>query len=469
MKTNKYDVIVIGAGVSGSFIAKDLSKAGLNTLLLEAGSFYNRKTYPTKEIDSNSKLYWSGGIEFNKDSSIGFLRPKCVGGGSIVNQALIDRFDEDALGSWREKSGVSFFNTADMKSSYEAAEGELHLQEIPEKFQNGNAKIFKDGFEKNGYKCSPLIRAQKDCKYEEGNSCIECLSGCRIDSKQSMPVALLPKADAKFLTIESDFEVARIEVSENGDTATIWGKDKFGAQVTRTGKKLVLASGAMGNSKLLLQSGLKTKMPSLGENFYTHPQYMLLGLYDFPVNSHLGPLQSFKSSDPNFRKKGFKLENVFAPPVAISMLLPGYAAKNQSLMKKITNLACIEVCVRDTNPGKLEVSKTGKILITKTLNEEDQKRRKLGIEAIHNIFSKTNAKEIIEGVLPIGLHLMGGLGIGVDGSKTVVAPDFATHAFKNVFVSDSSVFPNAPGINPSLTIMALSKMAAPKIINSFKV
>ncbi|MFN8370098.1 MAG: GMC family oxidoreductase N-terminal domain-containing protein, partial [Bacteriovoracaceae bacterium] len=428
---------------------------------------YNRNTYPTKEIDSNSRLYWSGGIEFNLDSSIGFLRPKCVGGGSIVNQALIDRFDEDALSSWKEKSGVSFFNTNDMKSSYEAAESELHLQEIPAKYHNGNAKIFQDGFAKNGYKCSPLIRAQKDCKFEEGNSCIECLSGCRIDSKQSMPVALLPKADTKFLAIESEFEVCKIEVNPN--LVKIIGKNKFGATVNHFAKKLVLASGAIGNSKLLLQSGMKIKMPSLGENFYTHPQYMLLGLYDFPVNSHLGPLQSFKSSDPNFRAKGFKLENVFAPPVAISMLIPGFEKKHQRLMKQITHLACIEVCVRDTHAGKIGVAKNGKVLITKTLNEEDQKRRRLGIEAIHNIFSKTNAKEIIEGVLPIGLHLMGGLGIGVSGEKTVVSPDFSTHVFKNVFVSDSSIFPNAPGINPSLTIMALSKMSTPKIINSFKV
>ena len=49
------------------------------------------------------------------------------------------------------------------------------------------------------------------------------------------------------------------------------------------------------------------------------------------------------------------------------------------------------------------------------------------------------------------------------GENSVVNPDFEFHGFKNMFCADSSIFPNAPGINPSLTIMALSKMASEKI------
>ena len=47
------------------------------------------------------------------------------------------------------------------------------------------------GFARNGYRCAPLVRAQRDCHFEDGNCCIECLSGCRIDSKQSTPVTVL--------------------------------------------------------------------------------------------------------------------------------------------------------------------------------------------------------------------------------------------------------------------------------------
>ena len=105
---NHYDAVIVGAGVSGSFIAGELTRAGMRCVCLEAGRSFTRDTYPRKEIDGNALLYWGGGIELNTDASIGFLRPKVVGGGSIVNQALLDRFDDVAFDAWRDESGVDF-------------------------------------------------------------------------------------------------------------------------------------------------------------------------------------------------------------------------------------------------------------------------------------------------------------------------------------------------------------------------
>lgn len=460
MQNNSYDVIVIGAGVSGSFMAQDLAESGMKVLVLEAGSSFTRTTYPRKEIDSNSRLYWGGGIELNTSAKLGLLRPKVVGGGSIVNQALMDRFDTNALDSWKKDSGISFFNEQDLKLWYEKAESELVIQKIPSEYANGNAKIFADGFAKNGFTCAPLSRAQNGCRYEEGNDCIECLAGCRLDSKQSMPVTTLRRALKAGAHLISDFEVMKVTHSSHEQTVSgFWNH----AEYTFKSKKIVFAAGAIGNSKLLIGSGFQKSLPALGKNFYTHPQYMVIALYDKEINAHKGPFQAYKSYDPNFRLKGFKLENVFAPPVAISMLLPGIGSDHQIKMKKITQMACIEVAVRDTNPGEIRVGSNNKTVVVKELNGEDEKRKKAGMEAIHAIFHSTGAKEIIPGEIGIGLHLMGGCGIGSNVSKSVTAPDYTVHGHKNFIIADSSVFPNAPGINPSLTIMALSKMAAAEL------
>lgn len=455
-----YDVIVIGAGVSGSFIAQELAENGMKVLVLEAGSSFTRNTYPQKEIDSNSRLYWGGGIELNTSAKLGLLRPKVVGGGSIVNQALMDRFDTNALDSWKKDSGVSFFNEEDLLPWYEKAESEVVIQKIPSEFANGNAKIFAEGFAKNGFTCAPLSRAQKGCDYEAGNDCIECLAGCRIDSKQSMPVTTLRRALKAGAQLISDFEVMKVTHSNDLQTVSgIWNKSEY----VFSAKKIVFAAGAIGNSKLLLSSGFGKTTPALGKNFYTHPQYMVIALYDKEINAHKGPFQAYKSYDPNFRLKGFKLENVFAPPVAISMLLPGIGTEHQIKMKKITQMACIEVAVRDTNPGEIRVGSNNKTIVVKELNAEDERRKKAGMDAIQAIFNSTGAKEIIPGELGIGLHLMGGCGIGNESSKSVVASDFTMHGYRNFIIADSSIFPNAPGINPSLTIMALSKMAAAQL------
>jgi choline dehydrogenase-like flavoprotein len=459
---SSYDVIVVGAGVSGSFLAQEMAQSGRKTLVLEAGSAFSRTNYPRTEIDSNSRLYWGGGIELNSSATLGLLRPKVVGGGSIVNQALVDRFDSNAFDSWRSASGINFFNPDALAPWYEKAESELVIQEISPTLRNGNAKIFAEGFQANGFTCAPLKRAQKDCRFEDGNDCIECLSGCRIDSKQSMPVTTLRRALKAGCQLISDFEVCKIV--HNKDLSVVAGRWKDGREYHFTAKKIILASGAIGNSKLLLNNGFSKKIPALGKNFYTHPQYMVLGLYDKEINAHKGPLQSYKSYDPNFRLKGFKLENVFAPPVAISMLIPNFGKKHLIKMKKITQMACIEVAVRDTNPGEITVDRNGKAIVKKELNEVDLQRKQAGMNAIHAIFSTTGAREIIPGDLGIGLHLMGGCSMGVESSKSVTAPDFTLHGHSNIVIADSSVFPNAPGINPSLTIMALAKKAAAEII-----
>jgi len=460
----KFDIIIIGAGVSGPFLAQQFCDEGMKVLMLEAGESLDKDTYPTREIDSNSRLYWGGGIELNTRADLALLRPKVVGGGSIVNQALLDRFDDIALDSWKDVSQIDYFNRASMEPWYEKAEAELAFQEIPEEQRNENALIFKKGFEKNGYEWAPLTRAQKDCHYEDGNDCIECLSGCRIDSKQSSVVTVLRKTKKEGLKLVSRFEVNTVK--EKNGVITVEGTDRYGQRRSYHAGYLCLAAGAIGNSKLLLNSGFGQEYPNLGKDFFCHPQSMVLGIYDREINSHKGAFQSLKSDDANFRANSFKLETVFGPPVAISMLMPGIAMENMSRMKQYAHMACIEVAIRDRNPGQITVDSRGRHKIHKVLDSQDKDTLDRGFDAIHKIFNSTGARDVVNGELPIALHLMGGLSIGADPSRSVVNPEFRLHGQKNIFCADSSIFPNAPGINPSLTIMALSKMAGEQILRA---
>jgi choline dehydrogenase-like flavoprotein len=457
-----YDAVIVGAGVSGSIIAEQLVTAGLRCVMLEAGADFSTATYPRTEVDSTSQLYWGGGLELTRDARIGLLRPKVVGGGSVVNQALVDRFDDDALDSWRERSGVDFFSPQGLAPLYERVERQISITRVPEEHANGNAEVFRRGFAHNGYRCAPLLRGQRDCRFADGNCCVECLMGCRIESKQSMPVTTLRRARAAGLEVEAEVEVRTVEHAPDGAIAHGVGRD--GTPATWRGRRLILAAGAIGNSRLLLASKFEARLPALGHNFYTHPQYMTLGVYDAPINAHRGPLQSYKSDDPTFRRGGFKLENIFAPPVAIAMLLPGFGAEHQRRMRQITHFACVEVAVRDTEPGRVTLGKRGTPVIDKPLNDEDRRRRDRGLAAIRNIFLSTGARDIIDGNVAIGLHLMGGCNMGTDPATSVTGPDFRLHGFANCYAADSSIFPNAPGINPSFTIMALASKAAEQIL-----
>ena len=86
---SKYDYIVIGSGSSGGVAAFLLQQSGAKCLLLEAGKHYTRKDFPMRESEYTPRLFWGGGAEFNPDYSMAFLRGRCVGGGSVVNQAMM--------------------------------------------------------------------------------------------------------------------------------------------------------------------------------------------------------------------------------------------------------------------------------------------------------------------------------------------------------------------------------------------
>ncbi len=62
--------------------------------------------------------------------------------------------------------------------------------------------------------------------------------------------------------------------------------------------------------------------------------------------------------------------------------------------------------------------------------------------------------------LMIGFHPLGTCRMGVDPRTSVVDPDHAVHDVPGLYIVDGSVVPSPPGVNPQMTIMALSHRAA---------
>ena len=91
----------------------------MRCLLLEAGSWFDASSDPGDEMDASARMYWGGGIELSADGALGFLRRKCVGGGSVVNQAILDRFDDDAWDDW--PAGFPFLSGREMSRHSDAA------------------------------------------------------------------------------------------------------------------------------------------------------------------------------------------------------------------------------------------------------------------------------------------------------------------------------------------------------------
>ncbi|MCZ7666689.1 MAG: GMC family oxidoreductase [Chloroflexi bacterium] len=133
-------------------------------------------------------------------------------------------------------------------------------------------------------------------------------------------------------------------------------------------------------------------------------------------------------------------------------------------MRQYRHLTCAEVAVRDENAGEIQIDKKGRLVIKKVLTDQDRRRMKDGTDVLKEVLAATNPRQVIESPLYFGLHLMGGCRMGLDPATSVVEPDYKLRGFDNVYVCDSSLFPNAPGINPALTIMALAQRLSEQLI-----
>lgn len=467
MTETMYDYVIIGSGASGGVMSYRLTEAGAKCLIIEAGKDLGAKTYPANEMRANAQLMWGGGSDFSKDSRTVILRGKVVGGGTIVNQCLLDRFDDIALDDWVARTAMNEFKLSNMNAYYERAESIISLHEYQRKEWNRNAELYAQSFDDCGYEWAPLRRGESNCggMNEDGigrkNDCIVCLSGCVRNSKQSSAVQSLARARALGAELVDEFEISGIV---DGKSHVVVHGMRHNRPQSVYAKKVVMAAGALGTTKILMNSGYIDKYPALGKRFFCHPQFMSIGFMDEPVDSHKGALQSLKSTDPRFRQQGFKLENVFAGPIAIAMLYNQFGVAHHKFMQKFRYMACMEVSTRDEVPGTISLARNKRLIIDKQATGPDARKIYTGNRVVKELLISMGAKDIMQSPMQIGLHLMGGCAIGENAAKSVVRPDFKLYGSDNIIVADGSIFPSAPGINPSLSIMALSHMAADQVL-----
>ena len=65
--------------------------------------------------------------------------------------------------------------------------------------------------------------------------------------------------------------------------------------------------------------------------------------------------------------------------------------------------------------------------------------------------------------IPTTAHILGGCGIGPDPEHGVIDLNHAVFGYKNLYVCDGSVIPANLGVNPSLTITAMTERCMSKI------
>lgn len=200
---------------------------------------------------------------------------------------------------------------------------------------------------------------------------------------------------------------------------------------------VVLSAGAIGTPVILQNSGID----HAGEKLFCDPYYFVFG----PDRNYFYTKEPRAIINSEFvRKDGFMLTNCIVPnPSRIARYLP------ESMKQKCGELSLgIMIKIRDDSIGS--ISRNGHI--KKTMTHSDLIKLNKGMPLAIDILAKAGVDHRhIKVKGPGGAHPGGTAAIG-----EVVDQNLET-GIKNLFIADASILPEAPGLPPMLTILALSK------------
>lgn len=331
-KANDFDAIVIGSGITGGWAAKELTEAGLETLVLEAGPMIvperdytehvpvwdmryrnwgdrkklrerqniQRECYACDELGSK---FFVDDVEnpytTPEDEPFLFLRGRQVGGRSIMWGRQVYRLsDLDFEANARDGVGIDWpIRYRDIAPWYDHVErfigvsGEaLGLPQLPDsQFLPPMEMTCAENFVREGMRrtygdervltigrCAVLTRdhlGRKACHY-----CGPCERGCSTRSYFSSLNATLPAAVATGrMTLRPDSVVHRLSYSDGRISAVHVIDRNTGEALEFTGRVVFLGASTLESTRLLLNStsndfpdGLANSSGALGHYLMDH-------------------------------------------------------------------------------------------------------------------------------------------------------------------------------------------------------
>jgi len=480
------DVCVVGSGAGGAVLAWELAERGHSVVLIEKGGYHPRQDFDQREENMIPMLYKNSGLQFALPSGIAVAQGSCVGGSTVVNDAVCFRAPDAVLGWWDDQYKVEGVDPASMKGYYEKVEARISMSQVPEYALNKNNLVLKRGAEKLGWASAANSRNCKDCR-----QCGLCQIGCSYGTKQSMLETYIPDTQTmpgdpvKIYADSATYKLVKSGSRIAGVKATISGKEGRRFELDVKAKVTIVSGGTIASSQLLLSSGLDVNA-QVGKGVAIHPSPAIIGDFQEEINGNQGIPMAYhchEFSVLNTGKRGYMLESIFLAPYQFSLPVPGVEFEQKQLMSRYKNYAVIGSLLQDESVGTVMLGGPLGALLDYTVSAGDSKMMVEGMKSAAEVLFAAGATRVItshrkttilngtgdlgiiddRGVAPGALsvgsaHPQGGNRMGGAGmeSSSVVDSDSKVHGFENLFVCDASVFPTSLGVNPQLTVMALA-------------
>ncbi|MGZ5315930.1 MAG: GMC family oxidoreductase N-terminal domain-containing protein [Solirubrobacterales bacterium] len=478
------DVAIIGSGAAGAVLAHRLAERGREVVLLEGGKHVDPRDFTEDERVQLSNLYADGAIQMSKDARFSVLQGKCVGGSTVVNNAVCLEIPSRTLQRWNDPDGLDAgIDEKQLMKSFKRLREWLPVSgQKNTHLQAGGNKMTR-GLEELGLGTPPVVHANiKDCL---GSG--YCNMGCAYGKKLSALDNILPRAQAEYgdgVRIFSECVAERIKTS-GGRASEVLCRLSDGRQLRIAANTVVVAGGALASSLLLQRSGLGGELAGTGLSFNVGAP--LTADFEQELHAYDG-LQITHTFRPPGEDQ-LILETWFNPVGTQAMLMPGWFSDHFHNMRRYAHLTCIGVVVGSQRNGRVKPGFRGRgMKLEYEPTEADLRLMIKGTKLAARIFFAARAMrvmpmtfrslsfssleqvdqldEVVRDNTDITLHTshpQGGNAVSRDPAKGVVDERFKLHGTDNVYVCDASVFPSSVTVNPQLTVMALADYAAPNI------
>ncbi|GGK57544.1 MULTISPECIES: GMC oxidoreductase [Flavobacteriaceae] len=518
MNNLNYDYVIIGSGFGGSVSALRLSEKGYKVLVIEKGRWFKSEDFPNTNWNIKNwiwepKLGLKGFFKMTFLNHVSVLSGVGVGGGSLTyaNTLPIPKQHFFKSGSWAnlnnwEEVLKPFYTTAykmlGAATNPKLYAADLEVQTLAKNI--GKEKHFEATkvavyFGEAGNTVEDPYFKGKGPTRTGCTHCGACMTGCRFNAKNTLDknyLYLAQQLGAEILAEKEVFNVTTLIVKDGSKGYKVEYNSSIGKRIkgSATTKGIIFAGGVMGTVPLLLklkQQSLPNLSDRVGCNIRTNNESLLLvtstdkknkdfskgiaigSILHTDKNSHLEPVRYGKGSGffrlltiPMVYSKSF----IFRFLGIFSLFLKRPKKLFKTIFTKNYAKRTTVLLFMQTLDSTLQL-KLGKITKMKSKTEVGKKPSAFIYEALElgKLFGKqvngipyANFTDVLLGS-PTTAHILGGSVMAENIKEGVIDKNNKVFSYKNMLVCDGSAISANPGVNPSLTITAITEHAMSKI------
>ena len=459
------DVLIIGSGAGGATTAATLAEAGHDVLIVEEGSWVAQGSVTPFSLEQMDRQYRSGGVTVALGlPSIAYTEGRCAGGGTEVNSGLYRRPPEYTLDRWRTDYQIEDLRTDDLQEICEEVETALDVQLVPGE-QTPASDILGRGAERLGWEHDEIPRWMT---YPA--------SGRAVDGRrQSMTETYLPRALAAGARLLTEHRLDHLVMHRNRALRAELTSTADGEQpVTISFRDVIVCGGAIQSPAVLQRSGIRHRV---GRTLAVHPTVKLAARFADEVNTpadvaviqvkEFAPEISFggSASHPglvalaltdNWKDFGHAI-------TAWPELVIYYAAitsQGRGWVQAVPGLRDPIVTYRLTKRDRdllgrglarlaLVMLEAGALEVYPSFHDAPVVRNRRDLATMTSTFAATRASVMT-------VHLCSTVPMGEDRRRCATNSFGKVHDIDNVYVNDASLLPDAPGVNPQASVMAIA-------------